>query len=52
MDRDQAIKLHDTLTAIKTSLASIKTDLDAIKTSQATIATNTTPADAGTGGNE
>ena len=44
MDRDQAIKLNETLTAIKTSLASIKTDLDAIKASQATIATNTTPA--------
>ena len=47
MDRDQAIKLNETLAAIKTSLASIKTDLDAIKESQATIATNTTPADSG-----
>lgn len=47
MDRDQAIKLNDTLTAIKTSLASIKSDLDAIKESQATIATNTTPASSG-----
>lgn len=47
MDRDQSIKLNETLTAIKTSLASIKSDLDAIKTSQATIATNTTPASSG-----
>ena len=44
MDRDQSIKLNETLTAIKTSLASIKTDLDSIKTSQQAIATNTTPA--------
>lgn len=49
MDRDQSIKLNETLTAIKTSLASIKSDLDAIKTSQATIATNTTPASSGSG---
>ena len=48
MDRDQAIKLVEAINAIKTSLASIKSDLDAIKTSQATIATNTTPASAGT----
>lgn len=48
MDRDQSIKLNDTLTAIKTALNSIKSDLDSIKESQATIATNTTPADAGT----
>lgn len=47
MDRDQSIKLNETLNAIKTSLASIKTDLDAIKTSQATIATNTAPANSG-----
>lgn len=49
MDRDQSIKMNDTLTAIKTSLASIKTDLDAIKTSQATIANNTTPANSNSG---
>ena len=47
MDRDQEIKLNESLTAIKNSLASIKSDLDDIKTSQATIATNTTPADSG-----
>ena len=47
MDRDQSLKLNETLTAIKTSLASIKSDLDAIKTSQATIAENTTPASSG-----
>ena len=47
MDRDQAIKLNETLTAIKTSLTSIKSDLDAIKESQATIATNTTPESSG-----
>lgn len=47
MDRDQSIKLNETLSAIKNSLASIKTDLDAIKASQATIATNTTPASSG-----
>ena len=47
MDRDQAIKLNESLTAIKNSLASIKSDLDDIKTSLATIATNTTPADSG-----
>ena len=38
MDRDQSIKMNDTLTAIKTSLAGIKTALD-------TIAVNTTPAE-------
>ena len=40
MDRDQSIKMNDTLTAIKTSLAGIKTALD-------TIAVNTTPVDGG-----
>ena len=38
MDRDQNIKLNDTLTAIKTALTGIKSALDA-------IALNTTPAD-------
>ena len=49
MDRDLAIKISDSLAAIKTSIASIKSDLDAIKASQATIATNTTPANSGGG---
>ena len=40
MDRDQSIKLNDTLTAIKNTLTGIKTALD-------TIAVNTTPADGG-----
>lgn len=39
MDRDQSLKLNDTLTAIKTALTGIKSALD-------TIAVNTTPADA------
>ena len=39
MDRDQSIKMSDTLTAIKTALTGIKSALD-------TIAVNTTPADA------
>ena len=38
MDRDQSIKMNDTLTAIKNSLTGIKTALD-------TIAVNTTPAE-------
>lgn len=38
MDRDQSIKLNQTLTSIKNAL-------DNIKESIATIATNTTPAD-------
>ncbi len=38
MDRDQSIKMNDTLTAIKTALTGIKSALD-------TIAVNTTPAD-------
>ena len=38
MDRDQSIKLNQTLTSIKNAL-------DSIKESVATIATNTTPAD-------
>ena len=41
MDRDQSIKMNDTLTAIKTALNGIKTAVD-------TIAVNTTPADAET----
>lgn len=39
MDRDQSLKLNETLLAIKTALTGIKTALD-------TIAVNTTPADA------
>ena len=50
MDRDQSIKLNETMNTIKTTLSSIKSDLDAIKASQATIATNTTPASS-SGGN-
>lgn len=38
MDRDQSLKLNDTLTTIKTALNGIKTALD-------TIAVNTTPAE-------
>ena len=38
MDRDQSIKMNDTLTAIKTALTGIKTALD-------TIAVNTAPAE-------
>ena len=37
MDRDQSIKMNETLTAIKTALTAIKTAVD-------TIAVNTTPA--------
>lgn len=40
MDRDQSIKMNDTLSSIKTALTGIKSALD-------TIAVNTTPADAG-----
>ena len=38
MDRDQSIKMNETLLAIKTTLNGIKTAVD-------TIAVNTTPAD-------
>lgn len=38
MDRDQSIKMNDTLTAIKNALTGIKTALE-------TIAVNTTPAE-------
>ena len=38
MDRDQSLKMNETLTAIKNSLSAIKTAVE-------TIAVNTTPAD-------
>lgn len=45
MDRDQSIKMNDTLTAIKNALTSIKTAVE-------TIAVNTTPAEEPTANTE